>query len=111
MADKTPQKPILKGFTQQDGFRLFAFESMSANQQRVVSTVRADLDLIRRYGIRVQELPLLCRELLERRTDPDSAFRLTFTEDDMRIHQASCRSAQQAAAFSRRPPRRLAAHS
>ncbi len=66
------------------------------DRPRVHCTVRADLDLIRKYDIRVQELPLLCRDLLERNVGPETALRLTFTEDDMRIHQDDRQAAQRA---------------
>ena len=56
----------LIGFSQDAGFRVFAFEGTAAGRVRTEYTVRADLALIRKYGIRVQELPLLCRRFLER---------------------------------------------
>lgn len=54
---------ILSGFTQDMGFRVFRFEGVAVDRPRTrtVFTVRADLALIRRYGIQIQELPLLCR--------------------------------------------------
>jgi hypothetical protein len=58
---------ILIGFTQDLGFRVFAFEGMGKDQIRTGFLVKADLALTRRYGIPLQELPLMCRELLERR--------------------------------------------
>jgi hypothetical protein len=45
----------------------------SVSPTRTHFVVRADLELMRKYEIRVQELPLLCRRLLERRDqeEPD----------------------------------------
>jgi hypothetical protein len=43
-----------------------------------------DLALIPGYGIRIQDLPLLCRELLQQRVESDEISALTFTEQDMR---------------------------
>ncbi len=57
---------ILTGFRQDMGFRVFAFERRETTRSRMEFTVKADLGLIRRYDIRMQELPLLCRSLLER---------------------------------------------
>lgn len=97
---------ILTGFTQDMGFRVFAFERTSEDRVRTRYTVRADLALIRRYGIRVQELPLLCRSLLERRDSGDQPRALTFTEDEMSLHAKDCAMAREAAAQKRKPPRR-----
>ena len=78
---------IFNGFTQDMGFRVFAFERMGPDRIRTKYTVRADLALLLRYGIRMQELPLLCRGLLERRSDNgEETGALTFTEDDMRLY-------------------------
>ena len=57
---------MLTGFTQDMAFRVFAFERMGQTAFGRKFVVRADLALIRRYGIQMQELPLLCRNLLER---------------------------------------------
>ena len=77
---------ILTGFTQDMGFRVFAFERRGEDRIRTKYTVRADLALILRYGIRLQELPLLCRGLLERRENGEEAGALTFTEDEMCLY-------------------------
>ena len=81
---------ILTGFTQDTGFRVFSFEGIAGDRTRTAFTVRTDLALIRRYGIRVQELPLLCRGLLERRDDGVQERTMTFTEEGMRLHADSC---------------------
>jgi hypothetical protein len=102
---------ILTGFTPDTGFRVFAFEGIAADRTRTEFTVRTDLSLIRRYGIRVQELPLLCRGLLERRDEGQQERTLTFTEEEMRAHAKSCaaeRDAAQRRKSRRSPPPRLA---
>ena len=107
---------ILTGFTQDIGFRVFAFEGVAVGQIRTVFTVRADLALSRRYGIAMQELPLLCRSLLDRQdesaeSDTSDApslnkHALTFSEEEMRAC-ADKRSADRAlAALKRKTPRR-----
>jgi hypothetical protein len=111
---------ILTGFRQDLGFRVFAFERTEAARTRIEFTVRADLGLLRRYDIRVQELPLLCRSLLERqeaveaqrapRPDRAETRALTFTEDEMRAC-ANDRAAKTEAARKRKPPRRPAGES
>jgi hypothetical protein len=109
---------ILTGFTQETGFRVFAFEGVAVGQIRTVFTVRADLALSRRYGIAMQELPLLCRSLLDRQEesghdqdetgeqDALNKHALTFTEEEMRAC-ADKRAADRAlAALKRKAPRR-----
>jgi len=97
---------ILTGFTQESGFRVFAFEGVATGQLRVAFTVRADLDLSRRYGIRLQDLPLICRGVLEHRTDDELQHALTFTEDAMRTHANNSAAARDEAARNRKSPRR-----
>jgi len=92
---------ILEGFVPDHEFRLFNFQAVETRLtenggERTHFTVRTDLSLIRRYGIHVQELPLLCRELLERRVVSDVERHLTLTENDMRVHQAGRMAAEAA---------------
>jgi len=103
---------VLVGFTQDAGFRVFAFEGIGEDRTRTTFTVRADLALIRGYEIRVQELPLLCRGLLERVTQTGSEVtsqesagpepaRLEntwiYTEEEMRLHANGCAEVRDAA--------------
>ena len=100
---------ILTGFTQDAGFRVFAFERVGDDRVRTKLTVRADLDLARAHGIQIQELSLLCRSLLERREvireEPAETRSFIFTEDEMQAC-ASVRTAARDAAKKRRPPHR-----
>ena len=88
---------ILTGFTQNTGFRVFAFERIGADRTRTPFTVRTDLELIRKYGIRVQELPLLCRGFLERRDETEQERAWIFTEDEMRLYASNCAAERDAA--------------
>ena len=97
---------ILTGFTQDMAFRVFAFERMGLDRVRTKVIVKADLALIRRYGIAMQELPLLCRNLLERNDDGGETHTVTFTEDEMSLHAKGCAAAKSAAAQRRKPARR-----
>jgi hypothetical protein len=97
---------ILTGFTQDIGFRVFAFERMGLDRVRTKVVVRADLALIRRYGIQVQELPLLCRNLLERNDSGTEPQTLIFSEDEMSLHAKGCKAAKESAAQRRKPARR-----
>ena len=97
---------VLTTFTQDMGFRVFAFEGVDADRIRTNYLVRVDLALIRTYGIRMQELPLLCRSLLERRDAASETRTLIFTEAEMGIYAKDCAAAREAAAQKRKPPRR-----
>ena len=93
---------ILKGFTQEMGIRVFAFERVGEDQTRTECTVSADLALTRRYDIRVQDLPLLCRLFLERHEAADDTRRFIFTEGEMSSHATKCKAAADAASLKRR---------
>lgn len=95
---------ILTGFTHDVGFRVFAFECVGEDRIRTAFSVRADLALIRKYGIRVQELPLLCRSILEQRDANDTKRTFTYTEDAMCVRATVL--AAEAAEQKRKPPRR-----
>ena len=74
---------VLTGFTPDKGFRVFAFERIDADKSRTGFTVKTDMSLVQRYGIPVQELPLLCRRLLERRDEGEAEHSFIFSEEDM----------------------------
>jgi len=97
---------ILSGFTQDMGFRVFAFEGVKADRTRARYTVRADLGLVRKYGIQVQELPLLCRALLDKGGEAEEKRSFIFSEDEMRLRAV----AREAAATKRHPRRPVSAN-
>lgn len=94
---------LLRGFTQSNSCRTFFFEGVSADRSKTRLTVQADLILAKRHGIPLQELPLLCHDLLSHRdeTAPDSVS-LTFTEENMKTHAHACTLAKQEAGLKRR---------
>ena len=96
---------ILTGFTHDMGCRVFAFEAVGKDRVREQYSVRADLALIRKYGIPVQELPLLCRGVLERRDEDGDQQAFTYSETDMR-RRADDRPAVRAASANRKAPRK-----
>jgi hypothetical protein len=102
----SPSRFILKGFSHDQSFRQFVFEGLDEDHVRARFMVRADLTLSRTYGIHIQDLPLLCRELLEQRAVTEETHRFTLTEEDMRRHQADRLAVQSAAAQKGRPTRR-----
>ncbi len=99
---------ILTGFTHETGFRVFAFDRVGEDRTRTKCTVRADLTLIRTYGIQIQDLPLLCKGLLSRHDDPVDGYSLTFTEEEMQVCANERAAAREIAASKRKTMRRPA---
>ena len=85
---------IFTGFRQDAGVRVFAFEDTGKEKTGIVYSVRADLGIARRYGIATQELPLLCRGVLERLGKTDDHQVLNYTEDEMCLHASNCKNAR-----------------
>lgn len=102
----TKMQFVLTGFTQDLGCRVFAFEGVAVDRIRTAFTVRADLSMIRQYGIQIQELPLLCRSVLERRDETSEVQAFIFTEEEMRTWAVARAAAKDEAAHRRKPPRR-----
>jgi len=98
---------FLTGFTQAAGIRIYAFEGR-IDASRIEYTVEVDLALIPGYGIRIQDLPLLCRELLQQRAQPDEMSAVVFTEQRMRIHAEKLAVAREEAEHRKKQPRHLA---
>jgi hypothetical protein len=97
---------VLTGFTQDVGFRVFAFEGIGEDRLRTKFVVRAELSLAQKYGIRIQELPLMCRALLDRQAAGEEKHLIVFTEDEMALYARTSLAAREAAAQKRKPPRR-----
>ena len=66
---------VLTGFSHDLGFRVFEFNCKDGTRARF--TVRADLTLVRKYGVHIQELPLLCRRLLDASEAPEPSLTLS----------------------------------
>lgn len=96
---------VLTGFRHDAALRVFEFEGIAADHTRTNYFVSADLMLIQRYGIRVQELPLLCRRLLEQHEFGENEHTLTYAEENMRTYMNYC-TAEREAAQRKKPPRR-----
>lgn len=77
---------LLTGFRNEQGARIYAFDGVGADRIRVPCTVVADLALIRKYNIRVQELPLLCRGMLDRQETVPANTRLELNEQELSSH-------------------------
>ena len=103
---------VLNGFSQDMGFRVFAFEGITAERVRLIRvpfTVRIDIALARKHGIRLQELPLLCRSVLERGHEDQEKRAYTYTEEDMCLHADGVAARDQAAKQARVSRRHVSA--
>jgi hypothetical protein len=96
----------LVGFTHENGFRRFSFDRLGDDHVRTRCTVRADLALIRGFGIQIQELPLLCRGVLDRSDEGSEIQTLTLAEGDMRKYASDRAALRKQAAKKRKPWRR-----
>ena len=77
---------LLVGFRQERDMRQFAFRAIAEDGSRREITVEADLTLVRKLKIPLQELPMLCRKFLEGNIE---ALKLVFTEQDMLAYTRS----------------------
>jgi len=72
----------LTSFTDESSLRRFTFELVGSGPPRTTMVVVADMALVRKYEIPLQELPLLCVRLLQSWTaDADSTA--VFSEKEM----------------------------
>jgi len=99
---------VLTGFRQDNNVRRYTFQGISDDRKRSEFTVGVDLALIRKHRIPMQELPLLCRGLLQVQPLEEAAGPLMFTEKDM-LGYANDRAAAQEVADQKRRAHRMAA--
>jgi len=79
---------VLTGFRQDQSVRHYAFEYVSAEGKRDACVVSADLGLLQKHHIPLQEVPLLCRRLLEA-AEAGARQDLVFAETDMLSYTAN----------------------
>lgn len=100
---------VLLGFKQSNSVRQFRFEAIGDDRSRRSVLVSADLVLARGYAIQIQNLPLLCRQLLQRCDEHaiDSG-EINLSEVDMASISRQERESAERALLTRRihtPPR------
>lgn len=97
----------LTGFQEIQGFRVFSFEGSLTGREKERETyvVRVDLALSRTHGIQLQELPLLCRAVLDQLPEGETRRTFTYSEDEMGVHSTAA-AARRLADQRRRNPRR-----
>lgn len=87
---------ILLGFDQSPSTREFRFEIIKADHCRAPVVVVADLSLAHEHNIKLQDLPLLCRELLQHsEADALSAGLITLTKTHMVASSLAARIASE----------------
>jgi hypothetical protein len=97
---------FFKGFGQSSNFREYNFESMADDRTRKQYTVAADMGLLAKHHIRIQEVPLMCIRLLEVWTSgPEAGERLVLSEEHMLTHTRTKLAAAEAAAASHKRKR------
>lgn len=97
---------LLVGFKEGSGVRHFRFECVGPDRLRRMVVVHADVALARKHDIRMQELPLLCRRLLQSVEEGEVTDAITFTEDHMIAIQTAARAIAEKKSKSPKPPRR-----
>jgi hypothetical protein len=105
----------MTGFSEELGVRRYKFKAMLVDRRSQEFAVDTDVALARKYGIGLQELPLLCRRLLEKDVERLDNHIVIFSEQLMREHADQCaateRAAQERRKSHRRPnPARLGEH-
>lgn len=104
---------VFTGFQQTDNMRRFCFEAVLADRSRRAYVVTADIGLLRKHMIGLQDAPLICLHLLEDNGETTVPNHQMFTEEQMRRYAADRSAKKEAsAAKARRPgPRARAAQS
>src|SRR5690349_3371923 len=74
---------IFNGFQQSGTLRSFAFTVVSENVPRIQVAVGVDTAVSRKFGISLQELPLICRETLSSRYVVGANSALTVGEEEL----------------------------
>ena len=98
------------GFSQEGTYRVFSFELLPRSPGRGAFQVRADIADARRYRIPLQELPILCRGVLENRHETDTSHQATYSAADMLAHANARETAEENRKARRRfVPRRTTA--
>lgn len=83
---------LFSGFQDAAGVRQFAFDRIADDRSRTRLVVTADMTLARKYDIRLQELPLLCRRLLDESGAEHPGQPISLTEQHMAAIRATVRA-------------------
>ena len=94
---------ILKGFSQVLESRVFEFEGLMPDSVRASFTVSINMAMARRYGIRLQEMPLLCRTVLDQTSEGEQQRAFTYSEAHMSEYAGNVAAREEAAKHKRAP--------
>ena len=92
--------------------RLYSFEGVVAEGTRKDFLVTADIALLTKHHIRIQEVPMMCLRLLESSAEAEPQLELlVLTEADMTAHvHAKAAEAEKAASKRKKRPFNLGGH-
>lgn len=113
---KTDEKPfrmsfVFRGFQQTNGQRTYTYDGVAADRSRSEFTVLVELAMLRRHKISLQELPLLCRAVLDSEAAlPCEQRSYAFGEVQMCVQDAYAAAKAEAAQKRRKAPKRAPAH-
>jgi hypothetical protein len=93
------------GFNQTLNIRHFAFRGVPAEPDSVPFVVSADVSLLRKYGISLQDAPLICLRMLEALEESARASSIVLTEDFMSTYARARVADREAAALKRKHPK------
>lgn len=80
----------LLGFSQSGSVRRFRFDRIVGDgTPSAAFTVLADITLVRKFQITLQELPSLCARILESRSDDQPAGTIVLTDADLQVQAAA----------------------
>jgi hypothetical protein len=89
----------LIGYRQTGNIRLFDFDKVDPGGEAVKVSVSVDTTMAGRYAVGLQELPLLCRQYLEKSATAGESLALALQETDL----AAISAARAATRSARRP--------
>jgi len=92
------------------GVRLYSFEEVASEGTRKDFLVTADVALLTKHHVRIQEVPMMCLRLLENSAEAEPQLQfLVLTEADMLAHvRAKAAEAEKAASKRTKRPFRPA---
>ena len=94
---------VFSGFRHDGNIREFKFIGIATDRTRMAFRVDADLSLLRRHGITLQEAPLLCWRLLDGMEEEARTPVVTFSEQEMATLASERAAIAKAAALKKRP--------
>lgn len=93
---------VLMDFQQRANVRHYSFRGTTEDNQRFDFVVNVDLDIVLKHRIPIQEIPLLCRRLLEQEPVSAQSRKLTFSEEHMQAHVKRCEEEKRQAVMRRK---------